>query len=109
MTIEQDLAERDRLRRYLNERSLESLAERFGISKNAVWLCEKRPLAVLTDNENAELLRLRVEYREALDEFNRRYRLDAIADKHGHSKQWVCRQRHIMLNGRAALPQIANT
>lgn len=101
MTIEQDLNRRDELRRYLNERSLESLGDRFKVSPSAVWLAEKRPLAVLTDEENSELQQLRREYHAALEEFNNRYRLGAIAEKHGHGVQWVCKKRRKMLDERA--------
>lgn len=103
MTIEQDLNRRNELRRYLHERSLESLGDRFKVSTSAVWLAEQRPLAVLTDEENAELQALRKEYHAALKEFNEHYRLEALAEKHGHGVSWVCKKRQKMLARRDEL------
>lgn len=101
MTLESDLEKRDHWRRYLRERSLETLAARFGISTVAVWLSEIRSLACLTDEQNAELKALRKEYNTALHNEMPKYRLVAIARRNGVTAKTVSLHQQHMIMDRA--------
>lgn len=83
MKYDHDLDQREYWQAYLRERSLEALADRFGISTVSVMLGESRPIKKLTDEQNAELQKLRREYHEAKKRHMSKYRLQAIAERHG--------------------------
>lgn len=101
MSIESDLIRRDYWRRYLRERSLETLGDRFGISTVTVWFSEIRAVASLTDAENAELKALRDEYNQALANEMPKYRLKAIAARNGVSETAVSRNQQKMIRAKA--------
>lgn len=101
MTIHEDLIAREYWRGYLRERSLETLAERFGVSPVAVWLSEIRPLACLTDEQNEELRQLRDQYNAALLGEMQAYRLKAIAERNGVTVKTVSLHQQKMIQRRA--------
>lgn len=101
MSLDTDLDQREYWRAYLRERSLETLADRFGVSTTAVWLSEIRALAILTDEENVEIKRLRDEYHTALRDEMPKYRLKGIAQRNGINIRRVCVAQQKRLTRRA--------
>ena len=91
MKYDHELDQREYWQSYLRERSLETLAERFNISTVSVMLGESRPIQKLTDQQNAELQKLRREYHEAKKRHMSKYRLQAIADRHGVKMRQIYR------------------
>lgn len=102
MSLDTDLDQREYWRAYLRERSLETLADRFGVSTTAVWLSEIRALASLTDEENVEIKRLRDEYHTALRDEMPKYRLKSIAQRNGINIRRVALAQQKRLERRAA-------
>lgn len=83
MKYDHELEQREYWRAYLRDRSLTTLARRFGVSTVTVWLGEQRPIQSLTDAQNAELQKLRKEYHEAKERHMSKYQLQTIADRYG--------------------------
>ena len=99
--LEKDLAIRDYWKGYLRDRSLEVLAERFGVSDVGIWKIESAPMRRLTAGQNDEIQKLRAQYRHAKAAFMPRFRVAAIAKRHGVSTHLIVRRRQKWIREKA--------
>jgi len=93
MSIEQDLVLREYWIGYLRERSLEALGERFHITPCAIWYIEKKDGNGVRSERNAQIKKLRAQYRSANRTQMPKFHVKAIAARHGVCEATVTRRR----------------
>ena len=101
MSIEQDLVLRDYWIKYLRERSLEALGERFHITPCAIWCIEKQASNGRKDARNAQIRQLRAQYRSANRTQMPKFHIKAIAKRNGVSEATVTRRRMAAIEAKA--------
>ena len=99
--LETDLAIRDYWKDYMRERSLEVLAQRFGVSEVGIWKIEYKQMLKLTQKQNLEIKMLRVQYHKAKTNFMPKFRISEIAKRHNVSTHLVIRRRQKRIKAEA--------
>jgi len=101
MSIEQDLVLREYWIKYLRERSLETLGERFHITPCAVWYVETQGDSGIKSARNAQIRQLRAQYRAARSNQMPRFLIRAIARRNGVSEATIYKRRSAAIQAKA--------
>jgi len=101
MNIERDLVLREYWAGYLQERSLESLGERFNLTPCAVWRIEKKYGNGVRSERNAQIKQLRAQYRAANLTQMPKFHIKAIARRNSVCEATVTRRRMAAIETKA--------
>jgi len=101
MSIKQDLAVRDYWIKYLRERSLEALGERFDLTPCAIWCIEKQANNGRKSARNGQIRGLRAQYNSAMSTQMPKFHIKAIAKRNGVSEATITRRRMAAIAARA--------
>jgi len=101
MSIEQDLVLREYWIKYLRERSLETLGERFHITPCAVWYVETQGDSGIKSARNAQIRQLRAQYRAARRTQMPKFHIKAIAKRNGVCEATVTRRKMAVIQAKA--------
>ncbi len=89
-----DLEWREHVRRYLIPRSLEALAEMFGVTPQTIHNAEKRQPRTMDAEVYREIIRIRSEYWLGRQEM-KSFELAVIGKRYGLTKKTVCKHQAI--------------